>query len=334
MRFLKVFRWIVFGFMLMFAVTAGFFALYYVPGGMFNQIIEEYLTNANLELQTTLYTYAGLAVVCLFFFILFSIIVKTNKRRREREYEYKSSSYDEEETEYDEEETEYSSEEIRKAMKRVIDDFFPASEIDRSRTFSSLTEGQNCAWDRQDSADRLIGCAKGKLAIQNANLVFILDPRKNRASGTSEISYCLYEFNKEIGREAVAYPVINILGMPESKERFLLVVFEKYVDHENMLSTCLDIYADVCQQVVSGATHLKTATGGISYAAIGDKPFEEIIMSMSIKDSIEEMRSVGYFSRFEKVVLSALNSDIEKDYMKSVFDNLHSRMREENNEYE
>ena len=319
MRFLKVFRWIVFGFMLMFAVTAGFFALYYVPGGMFNQIIEEYLTNANLELQTTLYTYAGLAGVCLFFFILFSIIVKASKRRREREYE--------EEAEYDEEETEYDEEELKQAMKQIFEDFFPASEIDRSRTFSSLTEGQNCAWDRQDSADRLIGCAKGKLAIQNANLVFILDPRKNRASGTSEISYYLYEFNKEINRKAVAYPVINILGMPESKERFLLVVFEKYVDSEKMLSTCLDIYADVCQQVVSGATHLKTATGGISYAAVGDKPFEEIIMSMSIKDSIEEMRSVGYFSRFEKVVLSALNSDIEKDYMKSVFDNLHSRMR-------
>ena len=56
------------------------------------------LPDANLELQTTLYTYAGLAGVCLFFFILFSIIVKASKRRREREYE--------EEAEYDEEEAE------------------------------------------------------------------------------------------------------------------------------------------------------------------------------------------------------------------------------------
>jgi len=326
MRFLKVFRWIVFGFMLMFAVTAGFFALYYVPGGMFNQIIEEYLTSANLELQPTLYTYAGLAGVCLFFFILFSIIVKASNRRREREYEYKSSSYSKEEVEYDTEEVEYDAEIFKQAMKQVFEDFFPVSEIDRSRTLSSLKDGQNCAWDRQDSSFRLISYQNGKLMILNKNLVFSLWTRKSTTSGISEITYCLYEFNEEINREGAAYPMIEIVGMAENPKRFILVVYEKYVSPEKLFSTCFDIYDDVCQQVASGATRLKTATGGISYAAIGDKPFEDIIMSMSIKDSIEEMRTVGYFSRFEKVVLSALYSDIEKDYMKSVFDNLHSRI--------
>lgn len=320
MRFLKVFRWIVFGFMLMCAVTAGFFALYYVPGGMFNQIIEEYLANANLELQTALYTYAGLAGVCLFFFILFSIIVKASKRRREREYE--------EEAEYDAEEVEYDAEELKQAMKQIFEDFFPVSEIDRSRTLSSLKDGQSCAWDRQDSVFRLISYQKGKLVILNKNLTFRLLTRKSTTSGASEITYCLHEFNKEINREGAAYPIITIIGMPENPKRFILAVYEKYVSPEKLFSTCFDIYTDVCQQVASGATRLKTATGGISYAAIGDKPFEDIIMSMSIKDSIEEMRTVGYFSRFEKVVLSALYSDIEKDYMRSVFDNLHSRIRE------
>ena len=87
MGFLKVFRWIAFGFGLMFLAVVAFFSLYYiVPEGMIKQIIEESLASSNLTLPVVLLTYGVLGAIGISIFVIFTIIVSVHKRKKKYAY--------------------------------------------------------------------------------------------------------------------------------------------------------------------------------------------------------------------------------------------------------
>ena len=300
MGFLKVFRWILFGFALLFGLfTAAFASYYFLPEGPLLDAIKEYVAESGYTIELLVGTYAFLAVGAFVLFIIFSIIVSNAKKRQRRRNSYSNTSSKEEEP-------------------NLEDRILFVSKIDENKTIGDLLSSMPfiANWDEDNQFPTIYA---------RDNVITIGDEH-------SELSVYLKK-NNIFFRPANPsnpfdnYPIISLVPVVDKPNMSLLIISSRDVTPGVDDQRIFEVMDQIHQQTTSDADEIVPADGHIeSVFLLGNdvKDFVDIIKKQSIATVIKEWMEDGYFARFEYILTNIFDKEVIKEYLRGVFDDLHN----------
>ena len=183
-----------------------------------------------------------------------------------------------------------------------------------SKTFAELPADKEIYWDSSESnlyADLVEGdfliIRKGKLSLE---------------CGVNTASYGATNDDA-----SDIYPKITFFPCPGRPNGFLLVVSERELNlKEGDVARIWAIRDRIKKQVDSDISHIRPLEGGIPFVCYVEG-ITNTLMNASVKDTFIDAREHGYFSNFENHLLSVMSSDIEREYLKDIFNVIHRNNR-------
>lgn len=292
MGFLKVFRWILFGFALLFGLTTLAFASYYfLPDGPFLDALKEYLVSNEMTIETVLGTYGFLAAASFVLFIIFSIIVSRAKKRRR-----------------------YSSQNQEAPKKQGV---LPVAELDEDETLADYIEQAPfiAAWD-EDTPKPVLSVKEDRITIGDDTALFMAFLKMN---------VIVYKPNKK-DNYFDNYPTISLIPSADNEDRSFLIVSNRDITPNVDSNRIFEVLEHIHNQVTANVEEIIPADGSINcvcYLGNGVKDFITILKKRSLVEMFKEWLDGDYLAFFESMIISIIDSAALKKYLSDVFEELH-----------
>ena len=292
MRFLKVFRWILFGFALLFGLTTLAFASYYfLPDGPFLDALKEYLVSNEMTIETVLGTYGFLAAASFVLFIIFSIIVSKAKKRRR-----------------------YSSQNQEAPKKQGV---LPVAELDEDETLADYIEQAPfiAAWD-EDTPKPVLSVKEDRITIGDDTALFMAFLKMN---------VIVYKPNKK-DNYFDNYPTISLIPSADNEDRSFLIVSNRDITPNVDSNRIFEVLEHIHNQVTANVEEIVPADGSINcvcYLGNGVKDFITILKKRPLVEMFKEWLDGDYLAFFESMIISIIDSAALKKYLSDVFEELH-----------
>ena len=292
MGFLKVFRWILFGFALLFGLTTLAFASYYfLPDGPFLDALKEYLVSNEMTIETVLGTYGFLAAASFVLFIIFSIIVSKAKKRRR-----------------------YSSQNQEAPKKQGV---LPVVELDEDETLADYIEQAPfiAAWD-EDTPKPVLSVKEDRITIGDDTALFMAFLKMN---------VIVYKPNKK-DNYFDNYPTISLIPSADNEDRSFLIVSNRDITPNVDSNRIFEVLEHIHNQVTANVEEITPADGSINcvcYLGNGVKDFITILKKRPLVEMFKEWLDGDYLAFFESMIISIIDSAALKKYLSDVFEELH-----------
>ena len=292
MGFLKVFRWILFGFALLFGLTTLAFASYYfLPDGPFLDALKEYLVSSEMTIETVLGTYGFLAVASFVLFIIFSIIVSKAKKRRR-----------------------YSSQNQEAPKKQGV---LPVSELDEDETLMDYIEQAPfiATWD-EDTPKPVLSVKEDRITIGDDTALFMAFLKMN---------VIVYKPNNK-DNYFDNYPTISLIPSADNEDRSFLIVSNRDITPNVDSNRIFEVLEHIHNQVTANVEEIIPADGSINcvcYLGNGVKDFITILKKRPLVEMFKEWLDGDYLAFFERMIISIIDSAALKKYLSDVFEELH-----------
>ena len=292
MGFLKVFRWILFGFALLFGLTTLAFASYYfLPDGPFLDALKEYLVSNEMTIETVLGTYGFLAAASFVLFIIFSIIVSKAKKRRR-----------------------YSSQNQEAPKKQGV---LPVVELDEDETLADYIEQAPfiAAWD-EDTPKPVLSVKEDRITIGDDTALFMAFLKMN---------VIVYKPNKK-DNYFDNYPTISLIPSADNEDRSFLIVSNRDITPNVDSNRIFEVLEHIHNQVTANVEEIIPADGSINcvcYLGNGVKDFITILKKRPLVEMFKEWLDGDYLAFFESMIISIIDSAALKKYLSDVFEELH-----------
>ena len=292
MRFLKVFRWILFGFALLFGLTTLAFASYYfLPDGPFLDALKEYLVSSEMTIETVVGTYGFLAAASFVLFIIFSIIVSRAKKRRR-----------------------YSSQNQEAPKKQGV---LPVAELDEDETLADYIEQAPfiAAWD-EDTPKPVLSVKEDRITIGDDTALFMAFLKMN---------VIVYKPNKK-DNYFDNYPTISLIPSADNEDRSFLIVSNRDITPNVDSNRIFEVLEHIHNQVTANVEEIVPADGSINcvcYLGNGVKDFITILKKRPLVEMFKEWLDGDYLAFFESMIISIIDSAALKKYLSDVFEELH-----------
>ena len=292
MGFLKVFRWILFGFALLFGLTTLAFASYYfLPDGPLLDALKEYLVSSEMTIETVLGTYGFLAAASFVLFIIFSIIVSKAKKRRR-----------------------YSSQNQEAPKKQGV---LPVVELDEDETLADYIEQAPfiAAWD-EDTPKPVLSVKEDRITIGDDTALFMAFLKMN---------VIVYKPNKK-DNYFDNYPTISLIPSADNEDRSFLIVSNRDITPNVDSNRIFEVLEHIHNQVTANVEEIIPADGSINcvcYLGNGVKDFITILKKRPLVEMFKEWLDGDYLAFFESMIISIIDSAALKKYLSDVFEELH-----------
>ena len=292
MRFLKVFRWILFGFALLFGLTTLAFASYYfLPDGPLLDALKEYLVSSEMTIETVVGTYGFLAAASFVLFIIFSIIVSKAKKRRR-----------------------YSSQNQEAPKKQGV---LPVAELDEDETLADYIEQAPfiAAWD-EDTPKPVLSVKEDRITIGDDTALFMAFLKMN---------VIVYKPNKK-DNYFDNYPTISLIPSADNEDRSFLIVSNRDITPNVDSNRIFEVLEHIHNQVTANVEEIIPADGSINcvcYLGNGVKDFITILKKRPLVEMFKEWLDGDYLAFFESMIISIIDSAALKKYLSDVFEELH-----------
>ena len=292
MGFLKVFRWILFGFALLFGLTTLAFASYYfLPDGPLLDALKEYLVSSEMTIETVLGTYGFLAAASFVLFIIFSIIVSKAKKRRR-----------------------YSSQNQEAPKKQGV---LPVAELDEDETLADYIEQAPfiAAWD-EDTPKPVLSVKEDRITIGDDTALFMAFLKMN---------VIVYKPNKK-DNYFDNYPTISLIPSADNEDRSFLIVSNRDITPNVDSNRIFEVLEHIHNQVTANVEEIVPADGSINcvcYLGNGVKDFITILKKRPLVEMFKEWLDGDYLAFFESMIISIIDSAALKKYLSDVFEELH-----------
>lgn len=292
MGFLKVFRWILFGFALLFGLTTLAFASYYfLPDGPFLDALKEYLVSSEMTIETVVGTYGFLAAASFVLFIIFSIIVSKAKKRRR-----------------------YSSQNQEAPKKQGV---LPVAELDEDETLADYIEQAPfiAAWD-EDTPKPVLSVKEDRITIGDDTALFMAFLKMN---------VIVYKPNKK-DNYFDNYPTISLIPSADNEDRSFLIVSNRDITPNVDSNRIFEVLEHIHNQVTANVEEIVPADGSINcvcYLGNGVKDFITILKKRPLVEMFKEWLDGDYLAFFESMIISIIDSAALKKYLSDVFEELH-----------
>ena len=292
MGFLKVFRWILFGFALLFGLTTLAFASYYfLPDGPFLDALKEYLVSNEMTIETVVGTYGFLAAASFVLFIIFSIIVSRAKKRRR-----------------------YSSQNQEAPKKQGV---LPVVELDEDETLADYIEQAPfiAAWD-EDTPKPVLSVKEDRITIGDDTALFMAFLKMN---------VIVYKPNKK-DNYFDNYPTISLIPSADNEDRSFLIVSNRDITPNVDSNRIFEVLEHIHNQVTANVEEIVPADGSINcvcYLGNGVKDFITILKKRPLVEMFKEWLDGDYLAFFESMIISIIDSAALKKYLSDVFEELH-----------
>ena len=292
MGFLKVFRWILFGFALLFGLTTLAFASYYfLPDGPLLDALKEYLVSSEMTIETVLGTYGFLAVASFVLFIIFSIIVSKAKKRRR-----------------------YSSQNQEAPKKQGV---LPVSELDEDETLADYIEQAPfiAAWD-EDTSKPVLSVKEDRITIGDDTALFMAFLKMN---------VIVYKPNNK-DNYFDNYPTISLIPSADNEDRSFLIVSNRDITPNVDSNRIFEVLEHIHNQVTANVEEIIPADGSINcvcYLGNGVKDFITILKKRPLVEMFKEWLDGDYLAFFERMIISVIDNAALKKYLSDVFEELH-----------
>ena len=292
MGFLKVFRWILFGFALLFGLTTLAFASYYfLPDGPFLDALKEYLVSSEMTIETVVGTYGFLAAASFVLFIIFSIIVSKAKKRRR-----------------------YSSQNQEAPKKQGV---LPVAELDEDETLADYIEQAPfiAAWD-EDTPKPVLSVKEDRITIGDDTALFMAFLKMN---------VIVYKPNKK-DNYFDNYPTISLIPSADNEDRSFLIVSNRDITPNVDSNRIFEVLEHIHNQVTANVEEIIPADGSINcvcYLGNGVKDFITILKKRPLVEMFKEWLDGDYLAFFESMIISIIDSAALKKYLSDVFEELH-----------
>lgn len=294
MGFLKVFRWILFGFALLFGLfTAAFASYYFLPEGPFLDAIKEYVAESGYTIELLVSTYGFLAVGAFVLFIIFSIIVSNAKKRQRRRY---------------------SSQNQEAPKKQGV---LPVSELDEDKTLADYIEQAPfiAAWD-EDTPKPVLSVKEDRITIGDDTALFMAFLKMN---------VIVYKPNNK-DNYFDNYPTISLIPSADNEDRSFLIVSNRDITPNVDSNRIFEVLEHIHNQVTANVEEIIPADGSINcvcYLGNGVKDFITILKKRPLVEMFKEWLDGDYFAFFESMVISIIDNAALKKYLSDVFEELH-----------
>ena len=292
MGFLKVFRWILFGFALLFGLTTLAFASYYfLPDGPLLDALKEYLVSNEMTIETVVGTYGFLAATSFVLFIIFSIIVSKAKKRRR-----------------------YSSQNQEAPKKQGV---LPVVELDEDETLADYIEQAPfiAAWD-EDTPKPVLSVKEDRITIGDDTALFMAFLKMN---------VIVYKPNKK-DNYFDNYPTISLIPSADNEDRSFLIVSNRDITPNVDSNRIFEVLEHIHNQVTANVEEIIPADGSINcvcYLGNGVKDFITILKKRPLVEMFKEWLDGDYLAFFESMIISIIDSAALKKYLSDVFEELH-----------
>ena len=298
MGFLKVFRWILFGFALLFGLTTLAFASYYfLPDGPFLDALKEYLTTSELTIETALGTYGFLAAASFVLFIIFSIIVSKAKKRRR----YSSNNT-------------YSSQSNEAPKKTGV---LPISELGEDETLADYIEQAPfiAAWD-EDTPKPMLSVKEDRITIGDDTAIFMAFLKMN---------FIVYKPNNK-DNYFDNYPTISLIPSADNEDRSFLIVSNRDITPNVDSNRIFEVLEHIHNQTSENVEEITPADGSINcvvYLGNGVKDFITVLKKRPLVEMFKEWLDDDYLAFFERLIINNIDNEALKNYLRDVFEELH-----------
>ena len=292
MGFLKVFRWILFGFALLFGLTTLAFASYYfLPDGPLLDALKEYLVSSEMTIETVLGTYGFLAVASFVLFIIFSIIVSKAKKRRR-----------------------YSSQNQEAPKKQGV---LPVAELDEDETLADYIEQAPfiAAWD-EDTPKPVLSVKEDRITIGDDTALFMAFLKMN---------VIVYKPNNK-DNYFDNYPTISLIPSADNEDRSFLIVSNRDITPNVDSNRIFEVLEHIHNQVTANVEEIIPADGSINcvcYLGNGVKDFITVLKKRPLVEMFKEWLDGDYLAFFERMIINIIDSAALKKYLSDVFEELH-----------
>lgn len=298
MGFLKVFRWILFGFALLFGLTTLAFASYYfLPDGPLLDALKEYLTSSEMTIETVLGTYGFLAAASFVLFIIFSIIVSKAKKRRR----YNSNNT-------------YSSQSNETPNKQGI---LFVSDLGEDETLADYIEQAPfiAAWD-EDTLNPTLSVKEDGIAIGDDTAIFMVFLKKNNI---------IYKPNNP-DNYFDNYPTVSLAPCLDNEDRSFLIVSNRDVIPSADSNKVFEVLENIHNQTAKNVKEITPVDGSINcvvYLGNGVKDFIATLKKRPLVEMFKEWSDGDYLAFFERIIINIIDNAALKKYMQDVFEKLH-----------